>query len=155
VGLSTEPLSINDLMAELEGLLSRFYVVGGGKIVIDLEEGLIANTDRSTLNNLLRNMCGNAYTNGISYTFKISGFKDGDNIKLVIEDDGLGIRKEWEESVFEEGFSQHRRGSGLGLGAIKERLRSIGGDIVCEGHGGIQERTPEGGAKFVITLPAA
>jgi signal transduction histidine kinase len=77
--------------------------------------------------------------------------RDGAVVRFAIDDDGPGVPAADLESIFEPG----RRGPGSGLGsngaglglALARRLaRSAGGDVEAEHR--------EGGARFVVTLPA-
>ena len=71
-------------------------------------------------------------------------YKEGkDNLKLVYEDNGVGVAEAEKENIFKEGYG---KGSGYGLYLIKK---------TCEAYGwGIQETgVPSKGAKFTITIP--
>jgi len=66
----------------------------------------------------------------------------GDQIRLVYEDDGVGIADEDKEAIFDEGYN----GTGLGLHLIRSVCTVYGWDIKEVGIYGE-------GAKFVFTLP--
>jgi signal transduction histidine kinase len=68
---------------------------------------------------------------------------DKDKLKLVYEDDGVGITESEKKKLFQEGYG---RGTGYGLYLIRK---------MCEGYGwSIQETGKEGeGAQFTITIP--
>jgi len=151
--LEAQPVSINAVVELVMLRIKDKWKTAN--FVVNLEEGLTAETDRATLGNLLINMASNAFGTGSNWVFCIEGRREGDKVIIEIQDDGTGIDKDVEQKLFEEGYSGNSYGNGLGLGAIQERLKSIGGDISCEGHGGIHGRKPNGGAKFIITLPVA
>jgi signal transduction histidine kinase len=76
---------------------------------------------------------------------------EGDHVRLVVEDDGPGVPPELRDDVFDRFVRAEgdRGGSvGLGLSIVQAVARSHGGDVVLESP-------PEGGARFVVTLPAA
>jgi len=69
---------------------------------------------------------------------------DGDSLRLVYEDDGVGIPFENKPSLFREGFTTGQ-GTGFGLFLIKKMVNIYGWSIVEEG-------VPGQGAKFVVTI---
>jgi NtrC-family two-component system sensor histidine kinase KinB len=84
--------------------------------------------------------------------------QQGPRIRIEVADSGPGVPVEFRERVFEKFFrlEHHRpdqdgqaRGSGIGLYIAREIVRAHGGTISC------REAEPEGGARFVISLPAA
>ena len=70
---------------------------------------------------------------------------DQDNLKLVYEDDGVGVPLENKPRLFKEGFSTGGS-TGYGLFLIKKMIDAYGWKIEENGEPGI-------GAKFVITIP--
>jgi two-component system OmpR family sensor kinase len=83
----------------------------------------------------------------------------GPEVTLIVEDEGPGIRPEDLARVFEAfyqggsasaGDSTRSRadGSGLGLAVVRQLAEAHGGRVRAEAR-------PEGGARFVVTLPAA
>jgi PAS domain S-box-containing protein len=70
---------------------------------------------------------------------------DQDNLKLVYEDDGVGIPLENKASLFKEGFST---GGSTGFGLfLTKRMMDVYGWIIKENG------EPGSGAKFTITIP--
>lgn len=67
-----------------------------------------------------------------------------------MQDQGQGIARDQAEKVFEK-FERLGRsgngGSGLGLYISRRLARAMGGDLTVQ-------QAPEGGAKFVLLLPA-
>ncbi len=73
-------------------------------------------------------------------------------VRLGIADEGPGIPEEWRERIFEpyaRRDTHTARGSGIGLYAAKRLGESMGARLWCEPAG------PNGGARFVVALPAA
>ncbi len=65
-------------------------------------------------------------------------------IQLTFRDNGIGIRKENKNKIFEYGFTT-TEGSGLGLTHIKELVEKIGGNIILNDN-------YNQGAEFLITF---
>lgn len=74
---------------------------------------------------------------------------DDKEVRLIVADDGPGVPEELRDRVFERFVRAggDRAGStGLGLAIVKTVARAHGGDVRLESP-------PEGGARFVVTLP--
>ena len=83
-------------------------------------------------------------------TVTIGTQKVGDKIVIKVSDNGPGIPEAIREKIFEPFFTTKPTGEGTGLGL------SLSYDIITKGHNGSMhvETAPEGGAMFVIELPA-
>ncbi len=79
---------------------------------------------------------------------RISANKEGQQVNIEVQDDGLGIESEQLENVFKMFFraSHYSKGSGLGLYIAKASLKTMGGKI------NIQSNKGEG-TKVLIVLP--
>jgi two-component system NtrC family sensor kinase len=69
-------------------------------------------------------------------------------VRLAVEDSGPGLSPEARARLFEPFFTTKGTGTGLGLAVSQGIVRAHGGDL------GVEEN-PGGGARFVVTLPAA
>ena len=67
--------------------------------------------------------------------------------RIAISDEGPGVSPEQLENIFQPFFTTKSSGSGLGLAISYNIVRAHGGKIYYESP-------PEGGARFVIELPA-
>ena len=108
---------------------------------------------------LLERALQNLSTNALRYaksTVEISLVVTRNKIEIMVEDDGLGIRKLDREKIFEpfcrleshRNRDQNQKAGGYGLGlAIVQRI--------CEWHKAscTLQDSPLGGCKFIITLP--
>ena len=80
----------------------------------------------------------------------VTGVRRGARAVLEIRDAGPGIAPEHLGRVFEPFFTTKPEGVGTGLGLTisREIVNQLGGELRAENH-------PEGGACFLIELPAA
>jgi signal transduction histidine kinase len=111
------------------------------------------------LGRVLLNLINNAFfaTNekarsaekGYSPTVELSTKKNGNQIVIVIQDNGSGVPDGIKEKIFQPFFTTKAAGTGTGLGL------SLSYDIITKGHGGtISVESEEGkGTKFSIQLP--
>lgn len=101
-------------------------------------------------NNLIDNSIKALSKNDLNKTIKCSTELNLDNVVIYFSDNGIGIPKDEEDSIFEIFYTTTatQGGSGLGLYIAKTRISALKGDIeLCE-----SEFKPSG-ATFKITLP--
>jgi GAF domain-containing protein len=101
---------------------------------------MILYVDRIKLNqvvfNLLINSIKYAEDDPAEFSIRILLDETSDRFILKFKDSGIGINKEFEERIFERGFStpEAKRkfvtGSGLGLAISRAIMRELGGDLI-------------------------
>jgi signal transduction histidine kinase len=69
-----------------------------------------------------------------------------DLIEVIIADQGGGVPQEILGKVWDPFFTTKDKGTGLGLGIVKNIVEAHGGDIFIE-------NASDGGARFIIYLP--
>jgi signal transduction histidine kinase len=95
----------------------------------------------------IESVLGNLITNAINYTqeggeIRVSSEMIGKKVKVVIKDNGFGIKKKYHKQIFERFFrvknekTRFINGTGLGLSIVKEIVDSFGGDIYVESEPG-------------------
>jgi signal transduction histidine kinase len=150
LALVRRPVDLDDIV-----LADARRVRDAGAATVDTSAVTAARVDgdERMLARLLRNLTDNAtrHSNGHLAIGLVS--RDG-RIDLIVDDDGPGIPEAARAQVFErfvrldEGRARDAGGSGLGLAIVAEIARAHGGSVRVEG-------SPLGGARFVVTLPAA
>lgn len=127
-------------------------------INIDIDGDISTNTYREFYGNeqLLYRSIYNLIENSIKYNHKNGYVKIylkeyNDFIRIVIEDSGIGIKKEDYENIFKPFYrvdkSRSRKigGSGLGLSIVKT--------IINQHNGNIEVESDDKGSKFTIEIP--
>jgi PAS domain S-box-containing protein len=113
--------------------------------VVNECQGLVVVAD-SLLKQLLYNFIDNSIKHGGKVTqIRLHYSKDGDELKLFYEDNGVGIPEANKSRLFDSGFTTGN-GSGLGLYLIKKMMDVYGWTITENGE-------PGKGAKFVMATP--
>jgi len=123
---------------------------------VSIEQGLPpVRADRSRLRQVFLNLLSNA----VKFTppggeIGIEVVRDGDWCRVSVIDNGIGIRKEDQERIF-EAFTQAEapngqttQGTGLGLTLTRQFIERMGGKIWVESRYGK-------GSRFTFTLPLA
>jgi len=124
-------------------------------VILEAPEPVLVRGSSDELHRVILNLVDNAirYTPP-STTITVTSRLDGDMAELRVEDDGPGIPKELWPTIFDR-FVRHAgpgdrakgKGSGLGLSIVRVIARSHGGTATVGD-------SPQGGASFVIRIPA-
>ncbi len=112
--------------------------------------------DPNRLEQVLLNLIGNALDavqdqeNAQERQVWIGAAQSQGQVLILVRDSGPGLSEEALQRLFEPFFTTKEQGVGLGLGLAISR------DIAREGGGELEARNhPQGGAEFVLSLPAA
>ena len=123
---------------------------------IEIEEGLPAvHVDEGRLEQVLLNLA----TNSSKFTpdggkLKIEAVRNGDWCQVSVIDNGIGIKKEDQERIFEpfcwldNPLTKEKSGTGLGLALVETIVEKYGGQIWVESE-------YRKGSRFTFTLPLA
>jgi len=71
---------------------------------------------------------------------------NNNSIMIYFEDEGEGISEDLLEKIWDPFFTTKEKGTGLGLGIVKNIVESHSGSIIIVNK-------PDGGARAVIELP--
>ncbi|MBI3040630.1 MAG: ATP-binding protein [Chloroflexi bacterium] len=83
---------------------------------------------------------------------KIKALREGDYCRVSVIDNGIGLKKEDQERIFDpfcqldNPLARGERGTGLGLPLVKQIVESYGGQIWLESEYGK-------GSRFTFSLP--
>ena len=104
--------------------------------------------DCARIQTLIENLVGNAVKYARSRV-NILLTREGGELVLVIEDDGIGVKEQYREQIFDEYFQApcSKEGSGVGLYSAKKIVDHYHGEIIVGTAVG-------GGARFTVRLPA-
>jgi PAS domain S-box-containing protein len=142
--LGLEQLAYVDAKKILDDAVALFPDLKGVKITNDCG-GLTLLAD-SLLRQLFYNLVDNSLKYGGELTqIRIHYGKVQDQLKLVYEDDGVGISQDAKPKLFKEGYSTGGS-TGYGLYLIKKMIEVYGWTIQETGK-------PGKGAQFIITIP--
>ena len=140
--VGVEELVYVDVEKYLGEAVSLFSDLNGAELVNECS-GLTVLAD-----SLLRQIFYNLLDNSLKYGEKLGKIRvhykeEGDQLKLIYEDDGVGIPEDVKSNLFQEGFG---KGTGYGLYLMKR---------ICAAYGwAIQETGKFGqGVQFVVTIP--
>lgn len=150
--LGTLTYKIKD--AHLAGiLLSKYNKASESKIemIIDPSSNLTVIPDTVTVDEVC-SIVGNLIENAIDELVKIENGKlyikidsDADGLRIIVKDNGLGIKKEMRDKIFKKGFTTKVGNRGYGLNIVKK--------IIDEADG-IIELNSDKGTSWNVFIPA-
>lgn len=140
----------------LSETIDSFKVILGDHIQLFLSEGLknrMIKADYDKLQQVIYNIIENSIknTDDTNRHILVTTNKDGDNLDIIISDNGAGIEKHNLEKIFDQFFSSPTKfsttGSGIGLFVSKKIIKAHNGNIRAESKGtGL-------GTNIIISLP--
>lgn len=142
--LGAEELSYMDVEKSVNEAAILFSGLNGAKLVNESHE-LKVLAD-SLLRQVFYNLIDDTLKHGEKVTqIRVHYKEHSDHLKLIYEDDGIGIPKHEKEKIFEEGYG---KGTGYGLYLIRK---------ICEAYGWTIQETgvPGKGARFIMVIPKA
>lgn len=116
----------------------------------ELPSSLAVNADLQVVRRIVLNLIENAVKYSETGTVTVGGGEEGMRVLISVCDQGLGIRQEDADNIFEPFFrtKDHatREGHGLGLSYCRSVLQAMGGEITYRPN-------PPRGSCFTICIP--
>jgi len=160
INLYTQTLSMNQVIENLFELYQTECASTGKTITVELPPNDPLNVigDPNHLIRVLDNLIVNAmrytYDNGhiVIRAFRESQPGSGDNVHIIVRDDGCGIPSSELAYVFDRFYrasnsASQKNGSGLGLAIVKSIIEKHGGKVWVES-------TEKHGSSFHVIIPA-
>ncbi len=154
--LNLTNLALTEVIESLARTMLPILAPRQHSLDVEIEEGLLlVHADKAKVNEVLLNLLSNA----TKFTpdggkLKIEAVREGDWCQVSVIDNGIGIKKEDQEQIFEpfcqldNPLTRERTGTGLGLALVKQIIEKHGGQIRVESEYGK-------GSRFIFTLPLA
>ena len=154
--LKFKDLDVNDVIVHVANTFQIKVSKFGGNLDIDLQAtDSIISADKMHFTNVLFNLLDNAVKyrqENLDLELMVRTWNNGNKIYISIEDNGIGIKKEYVKKVFDRfyrvstGNRHDVKGFGLGLAYVKKIIEDHKGTIKAESDLGK-------GTKFIISLP--
>jgi signal transduction histidine kinase len=151
-GEAFQALPAGDLVKIALGNLQAAIADGGATVEVGELPQVVG--DRTLLAQLFQNLIGNAikFRRDEPPVVRIAAVVDGGFAEFTVEDNGIGIEREYVDKVFLIFQRLHDRdkyaGTGIGLAIVKKVVEYHGGKIWIESE-------PGQGSRFQFTLPTA
>ena len=157
VELNPERFPVSEAIAEVCAGVRPLAEGKRVEMAVEVVPGLDAVTlDRQRFKQILYNLLSNAlkFTEDGGHVAVTAALAGSDRFRLVVSDDGIGIRKEDIKRLFTEfeqldaGTARRFGGTGLGLALTRELVSLHGGVIDVESESGM-------GSTFTVVLPVS
>ena len=140
-----EKLDVVDVVKHALDIFTENYIY-----YIPKETELFAFLDKTQLIRIVTNLVKNA-TQALNESeetarIEVKVTSDGNNVKIIVSDNGKGISENNKKYIFEPKFTTKTSGMGLGLGMIKNIIEAYDGSIHFTSTEGI-------GTVFTVILP--
>ncbi|HSV29606.1 MAG TPA: stimulus-sensing domain-containing protein [Candidatus Omnitrophota bacterium] len=151
----TEPVAIAAMVETLAEIYRSTTEDAVFTVSVPEAEPLTVAGIEGRLVQVLRNLIGNALSfSPAGGTIRLAAEREGKFVRIEVEDDGPGIPDNKLAAIFDRFYTERPQSekfgthSGLGLSISKQ---------IVDAHGGLiwAENRKEGGARFVVKLPAA
>ncbi len=150
--LKLVPVSVSRVIdAAIEGVRDRAIQA---KLTIDIgiaDDAETFTADEDRVRQVLYNLVSNAVGfSRLGDTIKISAWREGSELRFMVEDTGLGVPPDQQSRVFDRFESRphgsNHRGAGLGLSIVKSLVDLHGGRVVFDS-------TPGEGTRVMVAFP--
>ncbi len=136
-----KPVLVLQLVNEVLETLAHMSGLDKMKVEIDISPDLEVDTDRERVKVILNNIVSNAikYSDfGKKSFINIHSARNEEHWSLAIRDNGVGIKQEHHERIFDMFYQahEHSNGSGLGLYIVTEAVQKLNGKIKVESEYG-------------------
>lgn len=154
IRMDAEPTELGRLVDEVAEAFAPLARAAGSRVEVAASTGCVAGVDGALLRQALLNLLDNALKYGPSgQTVRLGLEVESRAILLWVEDQGPGVPRERRDEIWEPYYrlEAHREsavaGSGIGLSVVRRVAEAHRGEArVVDG--------PQGGARFVLRLPA-
>jgi len=151
--IECDEVVVNNILSEISDELEALSDEQHMKLHLDIKERIVVHGNQALISSIFRNLTENAlaYSGGKNIYITLLSHEQG-FYRISFEDDGCGVDEEKLPRLFErfyrvdKGRSRQKGGTGLGLSIVKHAVLFHGGTISVNNR-------PEGGLKFVFTLP--
>jgi PAS domain S-box-containing protein len=152
--LKLEYINLGSEIEQVEGDFSELIKASGARIENNIQDGLKVQADRVQFTRMMSNFLSNSikfHKDGENPVIKICACKRDGEIRLSVNDNGIGFEPQYAETIFEPFLrlqpGTQFPGNGIGLAAVKS---------ICDRHGWKirAESWPGRGATFRVSIPA-
>ncbi|MEE4290252.1 MAG: ATP-binding protein [Cycloclasticus sp.] len=146
------PLNLESIINQLTSSLDKVYIDKKLTITTNIDKAIKFNAEKGDMFELFGNLLDNAYkwaNTSVRVDLQMVN-NNGQELRIIIEDDGPGILTEEIDNVLQRGIraDEATHGHGIGLAVVNELVSLYGGSLTSL-------KSSLGGQKWIILLPNA
>jgi signal transduction histidine kinase len=153
--LLIDDVALGDVVRDTVQAFEPLARSSGARILLDAEPDIQVRADADALRRILLNLLDNAVKYGpAKQTITVTLAREGERVVLRVDDQGPGVPPADRERIF-GAFRRLEReeraaiaGSGVGLAIVRDLAVRMNGTVSATD-------APDGGARFIVTLPTA
>jgi signal transduction histidine kinase len=150
LALAHEDMDLGALTREIVDRLEDAATAAKCTITVRTDGDTRGRWDRERVDQIVTNLVTNAMKYGAGNSIDVDVRGDGDVVRLLVRDHGIGIAVADAQRIFRQferaTSRRHFSGLGLGLWIVDQFVRAHGGDVNVQS-------APGEGATFTVTLP--
>ncbi|MEL6987741.1 MAG: ATP-binding protein, partial [Bacteroidota bacterium] len=150
-GLKIEEVDCNEILEQVK--IDLLYSIEQNEATLEIANLPTIRTNKAGIKQVFQNLISNAikfHKPGVNPKIKIDVIQSDGQFQFCVQDNGIGIKKEFYGNVFSIFNRLHNsneyQGLGIGLAHSKKILEALGGEIWIESEFGV-------GSKFYFKLP--
>ncbi|MEJ5166913.1 MAG: HAMP domain-containing sensor histidine kinase, partial [Thermoanaerobaculia bacterium] len=124
-----EYFSLKELFVQIERFFEKKAEEQKIEFIIDVEDGLKVYSDRDFLFHIIFNLIKNSFEAMEGGGRIVISGRVEDFLKIIVKDNGVGIREDIKDKIFEPFFTTKPKGIGLGLTIVEEYAKKLGGEV--------------------------
>jgi signal transduction histidine kinase/CheY-like chemotaxis protein len=156
IELRRQPVDLRDVVLQAMELAGPLLEQRRNRLDVRMPaEGVTLDADRDRLAQVISNVMTNASKySDLGSRLVLTGERDNAVVRVVVEDEGIGIPRDMLATVFDafvqqpQSLDRTQGGLGLGLAIVKSLVTAHGGRVWCESEG------VNRGCRFCIELPS-
>lgn len=124
-----EYFCLKELFIQIERFFKKKAEEQKIEFIMDVKDGLKVYSDRDFLFHIIFNLVKNSFEamEGGGRIVLSGGVEDF--LKIIVKDEGVGIKEEIKDKIFEPFFTTKPKGIGLGLTIVEEYTKKLGGEV--------------------------
>lgn len=150
VHLELQDLDLAEVVRDVASRFQDELEHAGASLTLSLSGAVVGRWDRLRLEQVITNLLSNAVKYGSGRPIEVSVSTESSTAVLAVSDQGIGIRVEDHERIFERfersGHEHAATGFGLGLWIVREVVAALDGSVRVES-------TLGQGTRFIVSLP--
>jgi PAS domain S-box-containing protein len=155
IELRRQPIALREIVQRASELAGPLLEQRRNRLDVRVPDGIVIDADRDRMAQVVSNLLSNASKySDIGSRIRLTGERDGDRARVIVQDEGSGISPEMHAAVFEpfvqqpQSLDRTQGGLGLGLAIVRTLVAAHGGNVRIDTQG------LDRGSRFIVEVGA-